>query len=629
MMKYALIAVLMTCLSARSRAESIVFPEDAGLVDVVKMFGAKGDGKTDDTAAIQAAIAEGIKPGGNKRMYFRNGTYLLSEPVGLFDAKAHSEKRFMTVQGQSEAGTIFKLKDNCEGFQDPKKPGIVWSFYEGQSTGDAMHSYARNFTVDVGRGNPGAVGVRYMTNNAGTMAHVTIKSSDRQGAGAIGLDLRQSQNGPGLVQYVTVEGFDKGVATGNTFSMVLEHLTIKGQHEVGFDNPFGRMTLRDFKSDNSVTALRTGKDGEFTLLGAELKGGDRGNVAIVTEGRKVYLRDITQQGYGHILQTADGTKMPGDNLKEWHALKALALFDVPKIESLRLPIEQTPEVPWDTDLSKWITPDLSQGKDVTEPLQKVIDEGSERGATTLYFRMKKKYAISGPIRVHGSINRIIGMGELVDIADPAGVFKGENAPAVFTFEDLKSDTVVIEQFFLLGGWKCPSHVVLFENKTKATMVIESLGLRGQIKRAQPGGRWFIQDVSPGRQTTLQVGKGERLWARQYNPETYEADMIHVDGGQLWVLGLKTEGRTRHIVAENGSTVEVLGGVSYQSWGKQKLNPPMFTIIDSDASINYGLYNSGTSFRTVVEETRNGQTRALEAKDLDGYYLPLYRASGRR
>lgn len=158
-------------------------------------------------------------------------------------------------------------------------------------------------------------------------------------------------------------------------------------------------------------------------------------------------------------------------------------------------------------------------------------------------------------------------------------------------------------------------------------MLRSLGVGGTTKRADPGGRWFIQDVSPSRSSTLQVGTDEHIWARQFNPETYEADMIHVDGGTLWILGLKTEGRTTHMLAENGAKVEVLGGVSYQSWGKQKFDPPMFIVKDAEASFTYGLYQTGTPFKKIVQETRDGVTRTLEAKDVAGFFLSLYRSGG--
>ncbi len=619
----ACLSLCLAMICIPHHAESIVFPDDAGMVDVVKVFGATGDGVTDDTQAILNAIAEGVKPGGNKRLYFRNGTYLVSKPLGLFNAKPHSDTRFMTVQGQSEAGTVFKLKDNSEGFADPDKPGIVWSLYDGQSTGDAMHSYARNFTVDVGRGNPGAIGVRFMTNNVGMMERVTIRSTDPDKAGLIGLDLRQSQNGPGLIKRITIEGFDEGVTTGNSFSLVLEHITLRHQRKVGFSNVIARVTMRGLKSDNAVTAVRNGKHAHLTLLEADLRGGGADQTAIVTEDAKVFLRDIMQAGYGHILQQADGTQHTGETIDEWHGLKGYALFDAPA-QSLRLPIEETPEVPWETDLDQWFTVSDEGGRDVTKALQEAIDAAAAAGKTTLYFPRSEKLVVSGPIRVHGSINRIIGMTGIVNVQDPAGVFK--DGPAVFTFEDLTSDVLVIERFFLLGGWKCPNHVTMFENKSGKTIVLKNLGVGGITKKAEPGGRWFIEDFSPSRHSTLAVGKGEQVWARQFNPETFRADMMHVDGGTLWVLGLKTEGRTTHLVAENGAKAEVLGGVAYQSWGKQPLDPPMIKVSDSQVSVTLGFYHHDTPFKTIVEETRDGQTRTLERNEIKGYHLSLYRAA---
>lgn len=626
--RYTLLSLLLCSallLATSARGENIVFPDDAGLVDVVKEYGAKGDGKTDDTEAIQNAMASGLK-NGNKRLYFRNGTYLISEPLGLFNAKAHSDTRFMSVQGQSEAGTVFKLKDNAERFQDPDKPGIVWSFYDGQSTGDAMHSYGRNFTVDVGTGNPGAVGVRYMTNNVGTIEHVTIKSSDPEKVGKIGLDLTQSQNGPGLIKHITVDGFDYGMASANSFSLVFEHINLRHQRVAGYDNKFSRVTMRKLISDNTVPAVINGNNGHLTLIDADLTGGAADQTAIITKDAKVYFRDIKQSGYGHILQTADGKTLDGETLEEWHGLKGYALFDAAPLESLRLPVEETPEVPWEEDLSKWIKIDNSGGKDVTQALQKAIDEGVAAGKTTIYLPRKGKSLITGPIRVHGSINRIIGMADLIDVADPNGAFKGDDAPAVFTFENLDSDVMIVEQFFLIGGWNVPGYVTMFENKSKATIVLKSVGVGGTTKKPNPGGTWFIEDMSPSRQSTLEIGKGETVWARQYNPETPEIEMIHVDGGQLWLLGLKTEGRATHLHAENGAKVEVLGGVSYQSWGKQPLDPPAFIIDNSDVSITTGFYHHETPFATIVEETRDGKTRSLKRDELVGYHLPLYRST---
>jgi polygalacturonase len=71
----ALFFLSISALVAAS-AENIVFPADAGVVNVKTQYGAKGDGVTDDTAALQRSVDE--NKGKNRTLYFPNGTYLLS-----------------------------------------------------------------------------------------------------------------------------------------------------------------------------------------------------------------------------------------------------------------------------------------------------------------------------------------------------------------------------------------------------------------------------------------------------------------------------------------------------------------------------------------------------------------------
>jgi hypothetical protein len=295
--------------------------------------------------------------------------------------------------------------------------------------------------------------------------------------------------------------------------------------------------------------------------------------------------------------------------------------------TLRLPIEDPPQVPWETDLDNWVRIDRSEGRDVTEQLQAAIDAAAQTGKTTVYFSRgegNNRFRISAPIRVHGSVNRIIGMNILLEIEDrPA--FEDS---AAFVLEDLDHDAFIFERFFQIGGWDRPN-VHAIENRTDATVILRNLNFTSYGHMPRPGGRWFLDDASPGRGEPLTALEGEQVWARQFNPESPRGDaMILVDGGTLWLLGIKTEGRSTHVEVRNGGRAEVLGGVSYQSWDNQDFDPPVFIVDDdSQLSATLGFYHWQQPFTTIVRQQHVGETLELPRRGLPGYHLPMFRAGG--
>ncbi len=628
MKKTLLLTAVFILLSAFTvHAENIIFPEGSGVIDVTKSpYKADNSGKTDATAAIQKAIDDW--KGRGTTLYFPNGTYLVSDTLYV-GGVPHSADRYITFQGQSEAGTVIKLKDNCESYGDKSNPKVILSLYDGKGTGDAMYNNVWNLTVDAGRGNPGAVGLRYMTNNTGTCTHITIKSSDPEGAGFLGLDLRQHQNGPGLIKDVTVLGFDRGVETSGNFHITLEHITLKNQNEVGvLIDKYSRVAMRGLTSVNTVPAVKHMGSQGLHFIEGDFSGGSKDNAAIYNDKGRLYIRDIKQSGYGHLLRKRDGSYLDGDKVDEYYEGTGYSLFGCEKT-SLRLPIEETPEVPWEQDLSKWQLVD-SSAQDDTENIQKAFDEAAAKGKTTVCFpfgsERAEKYQVSGTIRVHGSVNRVIFMNNQIWAIEP--LFSDKDG-VIFKLDGLKGETIAFERCrntTKKGGGRPTQLCHTFENVDHVTVVVRNFRFGQFAIKTTHGGKWFFDD-SAARPIT--ISKGEKAWFRQFNPEHWAFDIMTVDGGQMWMLGFKTEGRTNHITVKNGGKAELIGGVAYQSWGKHKdgneYDPPMFKVIDSDASFTYSFYHHKRPFTTIVEETQNGVTKTLKRKELEEYELPLYRA----
>ena len=223
--------------------ENIAFPADSGVVDVTRPpYNAKGDGVTDDTAAIQKAFDDNADKGAI--IYLPNGLYRISDTIRW--GGDESRQRNTVLQGENRAATVLMLRDHCPGFDNSRKPkGAV---YTGHAPAQRFFNEIHDLTVDTGVGNPGACGIQFIANNQGGMYDVAIVSGDGQGVNGLDLGYTNEQ-GPCLIKNVEVVGFDNGVYSANgVASEVLEHIILRQQNKVGFRNDGQPCALRDLRS---------------------------------------------------------------------------------------------------------------------------------------------------------------------------------------------------------------------------------------------------------------------------------------------------------------------------------------------------------------------------------------------
>ena len=605
----------LVSLTANPAPKKIVFPADAGVVNVKTQFGAKGDGVTDDTAAIQAAL--NAYPNGKRIIYLPNGTYLVSDtltwPAGT--PGTGNDYKNTTLQGQSEQRVTIKLRDSASNFTNANAPKAV--IFTGPAPAQRFGNSIRNLTVDTGVGNSGATGIQFNASNQGSLRQVTIQSGDGQGVNGLDMDFTD-EIGPLLVKGVTVKGFQYGIVTGYTVnSQTFEDIHLQNQSVCGFWNYSQVVNIRNLTSTNAVTAIYNGVGavGYMTLINASFNGiSDASSQPAIRNDATLVARDLTTSGYQVAIQSGSET-LAGPTVSEFVSGAVLSQFPSPT-QTLKLPIRETPDVPWDNpNTNSWANVVTygaipNDGKDDTAAIQAAIDSGR----TTVYLPVGD-YNLQNTVLIRSNVRRLIGTEAYVEVPDTinTGFKVVDGANPIVVFERIQS-----------GYTATPT----IENASSRTLVIRD-GTNVSGNMIGPGDV-FIENVvsNPVSGWTF---NGQNVWARQFNVENRGTHITN-NGGKLWILGLKTERGGTLIDTKAGGKTEVLGGFAYTTTadpnGQQ--NDPMFINNESSVSISMAEinYGGGPNYTTYVREIRDGVTRDLPRNRLPNYigsgkHIPLY------
>lgn len=571
-------------------------PIPEGVLVDISTYGAVGDGKTDDTAAIQAALDEGnrseVQPGDNALfdqplgLYFPPGDYLVSSTLRWLGC-------CVTLQGAGPDESSIVLIDGAPGFDDASSPSPVLLTPDGN---DSFRQTIRGLTIDVGANNPGAVALDYIGNNTAAIDDVHLIASPS--SGAIGLDLGRQWPGPLLVQHLRVEGFAVGVRTlHNEYGPTFEDIQLIGQTAAGFSNRSNTLAIRGLVSTNRVPAIDS--TGSVVLIDADLSGGDSSTPAIINTG-ELYLRDVHTDGYGLGIDD-HGQDIATLDFAEYVSGPVMQLFDE-TAGSLDLPIEDTP-VALDEPTSAWAVYRPGERFDQAE-FQAILDSGARTVAIPFgRYQLDEQIVVEVP----SSVERIVGFSAAIDRAQLRLVIADGEAP------------LVIEEF---------NDGIVVDHASERTVVFA----HGRLSY-EPGptpGTLFLEDVLL---SELRVSPGQRVWARQMNVEGYVEGEPRVvnDGGTLWVLGLKTEKPGTVIRTIDGGSTEVLGTLIYPAMRFSDIDRanPAFDVVDADFSIVYSVssYTDNTNYQIQIREERNGDVRELSTNDVDGRHVPLFVGRG--
>jgi len=614
---FASVLILSTTI-ARADDAPITFPPDGGVLDV-RAFGAVADDDRDDTAAIQQALD--AHPNGNRIIHLPAGTWIISDTLKWPDGKGSGDAQKRTIlQGAGQTLTKLRLPDATPGFTDHKTKTLIWT---GGKPAQRFRNSVRDLTIEVGRGNPGAIGLQFNASNQGCIRNVTIRAA--VDSGHIGLDLGHTDEiGPLLVKQLTVEGFETGISTkwpvnSNTF----EHVTLRGQRKLGWRNYHQMVFVRGLVSENEVTALLNEKDswGSIAMLDSKIIGqGAAADTPGILNQRQMYLRKVEVSGYAKSIDHADKGRDKGDILgagviaEDTSHANVMSLFRKPTVKTFadagvvkHLPLKETPEVAWGDPAKDWVSlakfgADPEGKTDASAALQAAIDSG----AKTIYLPAGMNFHFDSEVELRGPVERIIGLEgrfftegkavwKLVDDKHPRGL---ADAPAI-----------IIERCSNRSG----GAGITLRHESSRTLIVSSW--IGADIEGHGAGDIFIEDLS-GRLNLHQPGQS--AWCRQLNTE-HTGTMLRNNGGKLWILGMKTEKIGTIIETVNSGITDATGIFIYSNQGWED-TVPAFVIKDSTA-ILAGINERNFNRQPVsfwFRETQGGDTR--ESKNPAWVYL---------
>ncbi|MGH8873658.1 MAG: glycosyl hydrolase family 28-related protein [Acidimicrobiia bacterium] len=622
---------------ALNGGREVLFPDDSGVINVKKVYGASGDGVTDDTAALQKAIQENV--GKSRILYLPNGTYLVSDALEWRDSEGRWQP-FLTLQGESREGTIIKLQDTTAKFAEPQEPlGVIVTGsglfrgdpsaggkdYQGRGEGnEAFRNYIFDLTVDTGHGNPGAIGIDFLANNNGGVVNVTIRAGD--GSGVAGLSMTRKWPGPALIKNVTVEGFELGVHTGRTeYGLTFENLTLVGQGVAGILNQGNVLSILGLASRNQVPAVQNvAPPGLVVLIEADLRGGAASASAIESDGF-LYARSVTTDGYRSAIEGESGS-----SVDEYAEPESLTLFSSPD-GSLRLPIEETPQVRWG-DPEDWAgvaDPVFAGGanpadhEDDTEAIQAALNSGK----ATIYFPPGggpgEGYIVSNTLSVPPSVRHIVGLQSSVI---PGSNFGTDPEKPLFRFEVTSRDPVIVERIDISRNGEHVFGTAFLQAASRPLVLTHvSVLVKTGLRTTAGAGPVFIEDYCC---SSIRLGPSGRVWARQLNLESAVLKLSN-PGSSLWILGIKTEQPSTVISTTNGGQTELLGGLLYPVAPVPRNLPAFEASGLGEHSLIYAVsaYDQTRNYAIQVTETEGGRTRWLMSEDVPsrglGSAVPLY------
>jgi len=529
-------------------------------------------------------------------IYIPNGTYRVTQSLiysgtaPVYRWPGGCDINNLRLIGQSRAGTVIKLDSNLAAFQSKSNPMPVIR-YQHPSTpfnNIATSNLCENLTVNVGSGNPGAVAIQFQGANSARMANVRLTSGDGGGLYGLWFPVGSVQ---AYLKDITITGFDNAVCSvaNAENTSAFEHLTCTNQHVAAISVLGGGVTLRDMVSNQGayhVPAVEFSKEGgSVVLLDSQLNGGSSTAPAVVITRTKqdLFARNTSVSGYSVAVQNQGTAVVSGSFISEYCAYPVTTLFAGQDTHSYAMAVQDTPETPWETNLSNWVNvEDYRRGKNSDDATIQAAFAAAAAGSKTVVYFPRVSYTVKQAINVPACVRRVDFMFTIC--MGKGGVFKvGESSPNPVTFVGKLGYTQIA---------------------ITAPRTVVGLQVSGDVINTQSA------PITTFTESCANMGDGNQfctsnqtVYARCINDEdgSGSGDIV-ATSGSLWILGFKTENKpVPALYAPGGGVAEVLGG--YVNCVANPHNTPMIKNSNSSICLS-GFTNMNQTFPVVISETRD-------------------------
>jgi hypothetical protein len=638
-----------------------------GFLDVTKTpYSADSSGKTDATAAIQQAVNDARDA--QLVCLLPAGRYLVSDTIqgvigvvnwddwpydGHADpwvAEASFHYPCVLVGASGATRSTIVLKDGAPGFDNLQQPKPVLYFWARsmQSFGSRDPNQPQsniNFNqkilhldIELGRGNPGAIGVDHRGAEGATVEDVSV---DATGAFA---GIRHAPGSGGAMHGIRVLGGRYGLyLPGTQPSPLVSDVRLRGQSEAAiYYRARGPLTVVGAEIEGAgirVDGSSAPWDGALSVVDSVFH--VRGDEAAVVSNRSVVLENVWFENASVIARVAEHPPVTG-NVDGWTHIDQYVAGGIVSFPA-RFAIERREDAIWvdrnrrdepilrKTEASQgppsdlvsrhrapqlpaWKTPGTTNvreapysakgdGKtDDTAALQAAVD------ANDRVFLPKGKYLLSAPLQLH-SKTRLFGVSNLLSVLAPlpgAESFSNPDdpQPLVQTVDDTEAETVLAMLKLELPAtnpcvyalqWRAGRRSVvrnIYPIRTVWHPHATSHGMPMIRIESSGGGRWYTQTLlgwwSQGPDYRHLLVQGTRQPLRFYHLQPQHARseaMVELNDAQnVDIFSMKAEGDYTVVWIRNCRNVRLFG------YGGNGSPRPGWSILRVDDTVDLRLAN---------------------------------------